>query len=205
MARTKKTPKPTEPPAPAAELAAPLVAPPLDEPSDAEIATLVAELEETTAEPEPAPTPQRLLATVDQLLEIEQKIIDGRWVKWPLFDDAEILVSDAISALQEERRLLKLTADRLRAAAEKAGKSFDEKAELPQTEVITAQARARFNRSVKGWRGAAFAGREWSWEAFYRLWVSSIDFRLFVNVQSVQLRATVEQETAELGKACGRG
>jgi hypothetical protein len=170
---------------------------------DAEVVALVASFDTANDDEAPplaaaAPAP---LATVDELLAIERRAIDGRWVKWPRLADAEFLLCDYVSHVQEEFRLERIAHQEMAARAKKAGNDYDPKTPLPIDLKLAIQARSRFNRSIKGWRGESLAGRPFDFERFSELWRASIDFRAFYNTKTFELRAEIEQESAELGKA----
>lgn len=155
--------------------------------------TLDAGLRRPANDPEADPTPSYgVVKTVAEQLDLESRARDGVWTKWTDVQDGEVLVCSLIYAIQEERKLIAQFR-----AGRKGGKATDP---VPVAVELALQARARFNRAVKGWRGPAFEGFDFNFDNFLRMWTDSIAFRGFVNGEGMAVRARVEQELAEQGK-----
>lgn len=155
--------------------------------------TLDAGLRRAANDPEADPTPSfKAVKTVSEQLDLESRARDGVWAKWTDVEDGEVLVCSLIYAIQEERKLIAQYR-----SCRKSGKATDP---VPVAVELALQARARFGRAVKGWRGASFDGFDFNFDNFLRMWTDSIAFRGFVNGEGMAVRARVEQELAEQGK-----
>lgn len=155
--------------------------------------TLDAGLRRAATDPEADPTPSyKAVKTVAEQLQMESRARDGIWTKWADVEDGEVLVCSLIYAIQEERKLIAQFR-----SGRKGGKATDP---VPVAVELALQARARFGRAVKGWRGSSFEGFDFNFDNFLRMWTDSIAFRGFVNGEGMAVRARVEQELADQGK-----
>lgn len=172
----------------------------IEEVSDEEIHRLVLELDEQLKEEAEleAPTVRHQYDSVEALLAIEEKAREGIWRAWPAVRDGEVLICDPGEAIQEESRLVKKYQLERAVKAKDFAKGFGDP--VPQQVERLFQAKARFGRSVRGFRGAAFEGLPFNWQNFLKLWTKSAAFRMFVNLESGLVRSLLDQEAADLGK-----
>lgn len=156
------------------------------------LATLDAGLRQTPTTGEELTPTYQAVKTVAEHLQLEARSRDGVWTKWTDVADGEVLVASIVYAMQEERKLI--------AQYRAKRKSAEAAAPIPVAVELALQARARFGRAIKGWRGAAFEGFPWNFDNFLQLWTESVAFRGFLNGEALAVRARVEQELAEQGK-----